>query len=236
MGLPGRACPPPLQLPRRPTPRTVVPAGSVAIASEFTGVYPTASPGGWHLLGHTIGDDVRCRPAQAGAGRRRRPGAIRATHDRDRQLRGSAARSRISVGPAVQHLGVGRSGAVDRPSHRLANRLVGNAESAATIETYGGLCVRGTSPRCRRGHRCRGRDRGASWSADGGQRRRSPAGRCGAHPAAARRRHALLPRRARRSRGRPGARLAQSRHPCRDRAAARAGATGRRRARPGTRR
>ncbi len=40
------------------------------------------------------------------------------------------------------HLGVGRSGAVDRPSHRLANRLVGNDESAATIETCGGLTVR----------------------------------------------------------------------------------------------
>jgi 5-oxoprolinase (ATP-hydrolysing) subunit B len=43
--------PPVLQLPRRPSPRTLVPAGSLAMASEFTGVYPTASPGGWHLLG-----------------------------------------------------------------------------------------------------------------------------------------------------------------------------------------
>ncbi len=40
------------------------------------------------------------------------------------------------------HLGVGRSGAADRASHRLANRLVGNVESAATIETCGGLNVR----------------------------------------------------------------------------------------------
>ena len=44
---------PALQLPRRSTPRPSVPAGSVAIASEFTGVYPTSSPGGWHLLGTT---------------------------------------------------------------------------------------------------------------------------------------------------------------------------------------
>jgi KipI family sensor histidine kinase inhibitor len=43
--------PPALHLPRRSTPRTLVPAGSLAMASEFTGVYPTASPGGWHLLG-----------------------------------------------------------------------------------------------------------------------------------------------------------------------------------------
>ena len=42
-----------LHLPRRPTPRTRVPAGSVAIASEFSAVYPTVSPGGWHLLGST---------------------------------------------------------------------------------------------------------------------------------------------------------------------------------------
>lgn len=42
-----------LQLPRLPTPRTRVPAGSVAIAAEFAGVYPRESPGGWHLLGRT---------------------------------------------------------------------------------------------------------------------------------------------------------------------------------------
>jgi biotin-dependent carboxylase-like uncharacterized protein len=44
--------------------------------------------------------------------------------------------------PGCTHLGVGRSGAADRPSHRLANRLVGNDESAATIETCGGLSLR----------------------------------------------------------------------------------------------
>jgi KipI family sensor histidine kinase inhibitor len=42
-----------LRLPRRPTPRTRVPAGAVAIASEYSAVYPTVSPGGWHLLGST---------------------------------------------------------------------------------------------------------------------------------------------------------------------------------------
>jgi biotin-dependent carboxylase-like uncharacterized protein len=44
------------------------------------------------------------------------------------------------------HLGVGRSGAADRPAHSLANRLVGNPESAATIETCGGLTVRVHQP------------------------------------------------------------------------------------------
>ncbi len=42
----------------------------------------------------------------------------------------------------LSHLGVGRSGAADRASHRLANRLVGNEESEATIETCGGLSLR----------------------------------------------------------------------------------------------
>jgi len=42
-----------LQIPRRDVPRTTVPAGSVAIAAAYTSVYPSASPGGWHLLGST---------------------------------------------------------------------------------------------------------------------------------------------------------------------------------------
>lgn len=45
--------PPELHLARRATPRTRVPAGSVAIAAGFSAVYPTASPGGWHLIGRT---------------------------------------------------------------------------------------------------------------------------------------------------------------------------------------
>ena len=42
-----------LEVPRRDAPRTVVPAGSVAIANRQTGIYPLATPGGWHLIGHT---------------------------------------------------------------------------------------------------------------------------------------------------------------------------------------
>jgi allophanate hydrolase subunit 1 len=40
-------------VPRRATPRTAVPAGSVALAGPYTGVYPRASPGGWQLIGTT---------------------------------------------------------------------------------------------------------------------------------------------------------------------------------------
>lgn len=42
-----------LTLPRMSTPRTRVPAGSVAIAGSQTGIYPVDSPGGWHIIGHT---------------------------------------------------------------------------------------------------------------------------------------------------------------------------------------
>ncbi|MET7652739.1 MULTISPECIES: allophanate hydrolase subunit 1 [unclassified Streptomyces] len=47
-GLPSR-----YDVPRRATPRTAVPAGSVALAGPYTGVYPRASPGGWQLIGST---------------------------------------------------------------------------------------------------------------------------------------------------------------------------------------
>jgi KipI family sensor histidine kinase inhibitor len=55
-----------LHVARLPEPRTRVPAGSVGIAGEFTGVYPRASPGGWRLLGRTdavLWDQDRRPPA-----------------------------------------------------------------------------------------------------------------------------------------------------------------------------
>lgn len=42
-----------LAVPRRSTPRTRVPAGSVALAGGFTGLYPREGPGGWQLIGRT---------------------------------------------------------------------------------------------------------------------------------------------------------------------------------------
>lgn len=42
-----------IQAPRKAKPRTVVPAGSVGIAGEQTGIYPFHSPGGWQLIGQT---------------------------------------------------------------------------------------------------------------------------------------------------------------------------------------
>lgn len=71
--------PPQLAQPRLPSPRSLVPAGSVGIAGGQTGIYPLASPGGWQLIGRTplrlfrpecgddpvllrAGDRVRFRP------------------------------------------------------------------------------------------------------------------------------------------------------------------------------
>jgi inhibitor of KinA len=67
-----------LATPRRATPRTRVPAGSVAIGGAQTGIYPHESPGGWNVIGRTMlrlfdsnetppalfhaGDEVRFRP------------------------------------------------------------------------------------------------------------------------------------------------------------------------------
>ena len=52
-------------LPRRDVPRTVVPAGSVAIANRQSTIYPTRLPGGWHILGATplkLFDLTRAQP------------------------------------------------------------------------------------------------------------------------------------------------------------------------------
>lgn len=55
-----------LEVPRRTEPRTAVPAGSVGLAGEFSGIYPRRSPGGWQLIGHTdavLWDIERANPA-----------------------------------------------------------------------------------------------------------------------------------------------------------------------------
>ena len=57
---------PRLAVPRRAEPRPRVRAGSVALAGEFSGIYPRESPGGWQLIGRTdavLWDLGRTRPA-----------------------------------------------------------------------------------------------------------------------------------------------------------------------------
>jgi len=60
-------------VPRLATPRTRVPAGSVALAGTWCGVYPVASPGGWQIIGHTdaaLWDASRDEPALLAPGTR----------------------------------------------------------------------------------------------------------------------------------------------------------------------
>ncbi len=66
---------PSLQVPRRSTPRTRVPAGSVGLAGPQTGIYPQRTPGGWQLIGRTdtvLFDAERDPPALLAAGDRLR--------------------------------------------------------------------------------------------------------------------------------------------------------------------
>ncbi len=60
-----------IHTPRLATPRTTVPAGSVGIANNQTGIYPIASPGGWQLIGrcpYKIFDPLRPNPFLVKAG------------------------------------------------------------------------------------------------------------------------------------------------------------------------
>ncbi|HEX4471613.1 MAG TPA: allophanate hydrolase subunit 1 [Nocardioides sp.] len=62
-----------VQTPRLATPRTRVPAGSVALAGSWCGVYPTQSPGGWRIIGRTnavLWDATRSQPALLAPGTR----------------------------------------------------------------------------------------------------------------------------------------------------------------------
>lgn len=71
-----------LRLPRRTEPRVRVPAGSVAIATSLTAIYPWESPGGWHLIGRCpvpLFDATRSRPALLQAGDRVRFEAVSGT-------------------------------------------------------------------------------------------------------------------------------------------------------------
>ncbi len=73
----GAALPP---VPRRATSRPQVPAGSVALAAEYCGVYPRPSPGGWQLIGRTdavLWDADRASPALVTPGTRVRFTAVR---------------------------------------------------------------------------------------------------------------------------------------------------------------
>lgn len=143
----------PVQLhqPRHSSPRKVA-AGSVAIAGDQAGIYPFASQGGWHVIGRTdavLFDPHRDPPALLQPGDKVRfvevemlveseppkrepesptggirviePGALSSIQDHGRWGR--------------QHLGVSPGGAADPVLASIANRLVGNTDEAAVIES-----------------------------------------------------------------------------------------------------
>lgn len=146
----------PLNIPRRHSPRTVVPTGSVAVGGEFSAVYPGPSPGGWRLLGRCadlLWDACSEVPALL------QPGdAVQFVSVRELVTVSGAASSKPSTEahaplpvqhgnttsgllvlapgvfttvqdlgrPGFAHLGVTASGALDRAALRRANRMVGN--------------------------------------------------------------------------------------------------------------
>lgn len=157
-----------LNVPRRSTPRTAVPAGSVALAGNFSAVYPRRSPGGWQLIGRTaarLWDLHRDPPALLRPGMRVQYVAVRelietSSADVNKDDVGGPPRSASSCSlevlspgsqsllqdlgrPGLGDLGVSPSGAADATSARQANRLVGNEPGDAVVEmVLGGLAVR----------------------------------------------------------------------------------------------
>jgi KipI family sensor histidine kinase inhibitor len=162
------------QVPRRPRPRPSVPAGSVALANGHAGVYPSASPGGWQLIGHTDvplfspweppyarlapGDHVRfvesAQTAGNDAGRsstwRHGPGRLpEAPPPGSRavfEVDEPGLRSVLQDGGrrGLAALGVPAASPADPDSFQLANELVGNAVGACTLE----ITARGPTLRC----------------------------------------------------------------------------------------
>lgn len=153
-----------LNVPRRSTPRKVVPAGTVALAGDYSAVYPRRSPGGWQLIGHTdavlwdLGrekpalirpqDRVRFVPARSvlqvsTASKPASPPAV-AVPCATVPVSGSSLIEVLDPGlqsliqdrgrSGFGDLGVSAAGAADATSANQVNRLVGNAVDCAVIE------------------------------------------------------------------------------------------------------
>lgn len=148
---------PALHAPRRTSPRTRVPAGSVAIGGAQTGIYPRELPGGWQIIGRTpltLFDAAREPPALLAPGRRVRFRSIPAfVQERENQTSAVAGRALHQKQACIKVLspgllttvqdagrfghaaiGVGQAGAMDGVALRLANLLVGNTAEAAALE------------------------------------------------------------------------------------------------------
>ncbi|MDT0169838.1 5-oxoprolinase/urea amidolyase family protein [Pseudarthrobacter sp. BRE9] len=155
---------PSLEVPRRRSPRTAVPAGAVALGGAYSAVYPRQSPGGWQLIGRTDaamwdldrenpalirpGDTVRFNAVRAHAVVTELPAATASRTQAEEQDSAGLAVRKPGLQATVQDLGrpgfgslgVTSAGAMDRGALRRANRLAGNTEGAAGIELlFGGL-------------------------------------------------------------------------------------------------
>ena len=144
------------QVPRRSSPRTRIPAGALALAAEFSGIYPRESPGGWQLIGRTAepmwdlertppallspGDAVKYRPVREFI-EVERPGVPEPSRP-ERALEVVQPGLQLLVQdlgrPGMLNLGVPASGAADRRGLRAANRIVGNRATAAAFEIASG--------------------------------------------------------------------------------------------------
>jgi KipI family sensor histidine kinase inhibitor len=155
-----------LHVPRRPTPRTSVPAGSVAVAAGLSAVYPQATPGGWALIGRAdavMFDPYRPEPALLAPGDRVRfqiidEVALSPSSSLSSSLSsvvpepsaGAPAIEIVEPGPLLtvqdggrpgwRHVGVPVGGAADRRSATRANLLVGNPPDGALFESTIGSC------------------------------------------------------------------------------------------------
>ncbi|MDI6771218.1 MAG: 5-oxoprolinase subunit PxpB [bacterium] len=152
---------PQLRLPRRPTPRVRVPAGSVAVADAFSGIYPQETAGGWHLLGRTplrLFDPSRARPCLLQPGDRVRfvpiPNGSAAWEAAEPDAKSSGVTPIRAFGRPVfevlepglmttvqdrgrmgwRRFGVPSSGALDRPALDAVNGVLGNLPGAAALE------------------------------------------------------------------------------------------------------
>ncbi|KSV62128.1 biotin carboxyl carrier protein [Sinorhizobium sp. Sb3] len=151
---------PALQVPRRQSPRTRIPAGSVALAGAFSGVYPQASPGGWQIIGTTpekMWDLSRDPPALFQPGYRVRffdlekrsvsvlATPVKALDSASAAIAADAVTLKVLAAPMpalIQDLGrfgqtgqgVSSSGALDRGALQAANRVVGNAAGTPCLE------------------------------------------------------------------------------------------------------
>jgi KipI family sensor histidine kinase inhibitor len=167
-GLPAALC----QVPRRSRPRPAVPAGSVALANGHAAVYPSATPGGWQLIGQTAeplftpweppyarlapGDRVQFVKATSVPGDGAGPSSWRDTGRvasppppgarRVFEVEEPGLRSVLQDGGrrGLAALGVPAATPADPDSFRLANALVGNPLDACTVE----VTAHGPSLRC----------------------------------------------------------------------------------------